>query len=101
MYPNKKITAIFQPHLFSRTNDLQIDFAKSLSQIDTLYLLDIYPAREKPMEGVTSKLILDRVSIDNKSILSKEEVLEKIKNETPEIIVTIGAGDIDTMIRKN
>ena len=100
MYPNKKITAIFQPHLFSRTNDLQIEFAKSLSQIDTLYLLEIYPAREKPIEGVSSKLILDRVSIASKYILSKDAILEKIEKEIPEIIVTIGAGDIDTMISK-
>ncbi|MEI6313014.1 MAG: UDP-N-acetylmuramate--L-alanine ligase [Bacteroidota bacterium] len=100
MYPTKKITAIFQPHLFSRTNDLQVDFAKSLSQIDTLYLLDIYPAREKPMEGVTSQLILDKVTIANKMILSKEEVLQKIKSHPTDIIVTIGAGDIDTMIPK-
>jgi UDP-N-acetylmuramate--alanine ligase len=100
MYPSKKITAIFQPHLFSRTKDLCVDFAKSLSQIDNLYLLDIYPAREKPMEGVTSNLILDKVTIANKAILSKEEVLEKITNSKDEIIVTIGAGDIDTMIVK-
>ncbi len=100
MYPTKKITAIFQPHLFSRTNDLQDDFAKSLSQIDTLYLLDIYPAREKPMEGVTSQLILDKVSIADKSILSKEEVLQKIEAQPSDIIVTIGAGDIDTLIPK-
>lgn len=100
MYPTKKITAIFQPHLFSRTNDLQDDFAKSLSQIDTLYLLDIYPAREKPMEGVTSQLILDKVTIADKSILSKEAVLQKIEAHPSDIIVTIGAGDIDTLIPK-
>jgi len=99
MFPEKKICVIFQPHLFSRTNDLQIEFAKSLSSIDQLYLLDIYPAREKPMEGVTSNLILDKVTIVNKEIVSKEMLLEKLKTDQFDILATVGAGDIDTLIQ--
>ena len=98
MYPSKKITAIFQPHLFSRTKDLQDEFAQRLSIVDQLYLLDIYPAREKPMEGVTAKLILDKVSIAQKEIISKEDLLHRIATDELEILVTIGAGDIDTLI---
>lgn len=98
MYPHKKITAIFQPHLFSRTKDLQDEFAQRLSMVDQLYLLDIYPAREKPMEGVTAQLILDKVTIHSKEIISKEEVLKRIATGDLEILVTIGAGDIDTLI---
>jgi UDP-N-acetylmuramate--alanine ligase len=99
MFPNKKICVIFQPHLFSRTKDLQDDFAKSLSSIDQLYLLDIYPAREQPMEGVSSALILDKVSIDKKEIISKERLLEKLAHDDFDVLATIGAGDIDTMIQ--
>jgi UDP-N-acetylmuramate--alanine ligase len=98
MYPNKKITAIFQPHLFSITKDLQAEFAQQLSVVDQLFLLDIYPAREKPMEGVTAQLILDQVNIRHKEIISKEEVLQRIATDEIEILVTIGAGDIDRLI---
>ncbi len=98
MFPDKKIAVIFQPHLFSRTKDLQDDFAKSLSNIDQLYLLDIYPAREKPIDGVTSKLILEKVKIDKKEIVSKEQLLGKLLTDDFDILATIGAGDIDTLI---
>jgi len=99
IYPKKKITAIFQPHLFSRTKDLAEGFAKSLSVADEVILLGIYPARELPMEGVTSKLILDQLTSNERTLLSKEQLLETIKNKKDiEVIVTIGAGDIDKYV---
>ncbi len=101
LYPNKKLTVVFQPHLFSRTKDLCDEFAASLSKADDLILLDIYPAREKPIEGVTSQIILDKVTIANKQIASKDELLEIIKNKTNlEVLITVGAGDIDTKINE-
>ncbi len=99
LYPNKKITIIFQPHLYSRTKDLCDEFAASLSKADELLLLDIYPAREKPIEGVTSKIIFDKVSIANKSIVTKDNLLELLMNNNDlEVVVTVGAGDIDTKV---
>ena len=98
LYPDKKITGIFQPHLFSRTRDLADEFAKSLSMLDELYLLPIYPARELPMEGVTSELILDKVTSPFKKVMAKEDILEEIKLKRPEVLLTIGAGDIDRLI---
>ena len=100
LYPDKKITVVFQPHLFSRTKDLAEEFATSLSKVDELILLDIYPAREKPIEGVTSKIIFDNVSLNNKYLLSKDDLIafiDKNKNSI-EVILTVGAGDIDTKI---
>jgi UDP-N-acetylmuramate--alanine ligase len=99
LYPHKKLTAIFQPHLFSRTNDFQADFAKSLELADELLLLDIYPARELPMEGVTSSIIFDKIENQNKTLCTKENVLSLIEAKKPELLVTIGAGDIDTLIQ--
>lgn len=100
LYPDKKITVVFQPHLFSRTKDLAEEFATSLSKVDELILLDIYPAREKPIEGVTSKIIFDNVSLNKKYLLSKEDLIAFIdKNkDSIEVILTVGAGDIDTKI---
>jgi UDP-N-acetylmuramate--alanine ligase len=98
LYPNRTITAIFQPHLFSRTNDFAAGFAESLSLADSLILLDIYPARELPMEGVTSKIIFDNVIISDKIMCQKSEVLDILKQRQIDVIVTIGAGDIDTLI---
>lgn len=101
LYPNKKLTVVFQPHLFSRTKDLCDEFAASLSKADDLILLDIYPAREKPIEGVTSQIILDKVTIANKQIASKGELLEILKNKNNlEVLITVGAGDIDTKINE-
>jgi UDP-N-acetylmuramate--alanine ligase len=98
LYPNKKLTVIFQPHLFSRTKDLAIEFGHSLSAADQVYLLPIYPARELPMEGVTSDLILNAISHNNKKIIDKSSILDSLKeNAENEIIMTVGAGDIDTM----
>jgi len=99
IYPGKKITAIFQPHLFSRTKDLAEGFAKSLSLVDEVILLDIYPARELPMEGVTSALIYDQLTSKEKLLIKKDELLEVIRNKKNiEVIVTIGAGDIDKCV---
>jgi UDP-N-acetylmuramate--alanine ligase len=98
LYPNKKLTVIFQPHLFSRTKDLAIEFGQSLSAADQVFLLPIYPARELPMEGVTSDLILDAISHNNKKIIDKSSILKSLQeNAENEIIMTVGAGDIDTM----
>ena len=97
LYPGKKITGIFQPHLFSRTRDLAGDFARSLELLDELLLLGIYPARELPIEGVTSKLLLDQVNIQHKKLVNKEDILTEIKNSKPEVLLTLGAGDIDQL----
>lgn len=97
LYPNKKITAIFQPHLFSRTRDFMDGFAESLALADELFLLDIYPARELPIEGITSQVLFEKIILDNKKIVSKEEVLSMINQVQSELIVTIGAGDIDQL----
>jgi UDP-N-acetylmuramate--alanine ligase len=92
------LTVIFQPHLFSRTKDLAIEFGQSLSAADQVYLLPIYPARELPMEGVTSDLILNAISHNNKKIIDKSSILDSLKEYAEnEIIMTVGAGDIDTM----
>lgn len=99
MYPDKKITAIFQPHLFSRTKDLADGFAEQLSIADEVILLDIYPARELPMEGVTSVLIYDKLKSKSKLNIKKEELLDKLKGKQLEVVVTIGAGDIDKLVQ--
>jgi UDP-N-acetylmuramate--alanine ligase len=98
LYPDKKLTAIFQPHLYTRTRDFADGFAEVLSMVDELILLDIYPARELPIEGVTSGMLLKKMSLINKRILSKQEALDAIKNEKPELLLTVGAGDIDTLV---
>ena len=98
LYPRKKITAIFQPHLFSRTKDFMTDFAEELSKVDELILLPIYPAREKPIEGITSKKLLDKITIKNKKTLSPKETLENICKNKLDVVLTIGAGDIDKMV---
>lgn len=98
VFPDKKITGIFQPHLFSRTQDFAQGFGESLSLLDELLLLDIYPAREVPIEGVTSTLIYDAVSNTEKCMCSKAEVLTILQEKEIEVLVTMGAGDIDTLI---
>ena len=98
LYPSKKITVVFQPHLFSRTKDFAEEFANSLDLADEVVLLDIYPARELPMEGVTSKIILDKITLENKSILSKNELIEYIRKGKPEVLVSLGAGDIGLLV---
>lgn len=98
LFAGRKITGIFQPHLYSRTRDFAPEFAKALSALDELILLDIYPARELPIEGVTSELILKDVSIDNKIISSKENLLTLLDKKELDVLVTFGAGDIDKMV---
>ena len=99
MYPNKKVLAIFQPHLYSRTKDFADNFAKSLSQFDELMLLDIYPARELPIEGVTSKWLFEKIDNKNKQLVSKKELLDKIHGSNAQVILTIGAGDIGEEVK--
>jgi UDP-N-acetylmuramate--alanine ligase len=98
MYPTKKVLGVFQPHLYSRTKDFIEDFATSLSQFDELILLDIYPARELPIEGVDSAWLLNKISINNKQISTKNKLVENILKSNAQIIVVIGAGDIGEMI---
>ncbi|MCJ1805572.1 MULTISPECIES: UDP-N-acetylmuramate--L-alanine ligase [Flavobacterium] len=100
LYPNKKVLAIFQPHLFSRTKDFVEDFAESLAQFDEIYLMEIYPARELPMQGVTSQWLLDKIKNENKKLVQKEELINLLKLSDAPIIVTIGAGDIGEMVPK-
>jgi UDP-N-acetylmuramate--alanine ligase len=99
LYPNKKLTAIFQPHLFTRTRDFAEGFAEVLSMIDNLIMLEIYPARELPIEGVNSAMILDNVQCANKQILSKQNAIDYVLHNKPELLLTVGAGDIDTLIQ--
>ncbi len=98
LYPNQEVLAIFQPHLFSRTNDFADDFAKSLSQFDEVILLDIYPARELPMEGVTSTWLMSKMTNKNVKLIQKPELINEILKSNKKIIVTIGAGDIGEMV---
>jgi UDP-N-acetylmuramate--alanine ligase len=98
LYPRKRITGIFQPHLFSRTRDFAEEFAKSLSLLDDLILLEIYPAREVPIEGITSTIIFDKVSLKNKVLCQKEEVIHVLEKRNIEVLLTLGAGDIDQLI---
>lgn len=99
LYPNKKITAVFQPHLFSRTRDFMDGFARSLALCDELFLLDIYPARELPIPGITSQVLLDKVTLKNKWMSSKATIVADLKKEKREVILIIGAGDIDTCVK--
>jgi len=99
MYPNQRVLAVFQPHLYSRTRDFAADFAKSLSQFDEVLLLDIYPARELPIEGVNSTWLLDKINNINKQLIRKEEIVAKIKESSAQIILTIGAGDIGEEVK--
>ena len=99
MYPKQKVLAIFQPHLFTRTRDFIDDFAKNLSKFDELLLLDIYPARELPIEGVTSKWLLDKINNSNKKLIQKSELINEIKKSDAQIVLTIGAGDIGKEVK--
>ncbi len=98
LFPGKKITGIFQPHLYSRTRDFANGFAESLSLLDELILLDIYPAREGPIEGVTSKIIFDKVKLKNKLLTTKQEFWQQFTGDNCEVVLTLGAGDIDKMV---
>ncbi|MFT4536073.1 MAG: UDP-N-acetylmuramate--alanine ligase [Saprospiraceae bacterium] len=98
LFPEKKITGIFQPHLFSRTRDFADGFAEALDMLDEVLLLDIYPAREESMEGITSKIIFDRLKMDKKTLVTKETLMDELKNRELELLMTLGAGDIDTFV---
>ncbi|WP_348797828.1 UDP-N-acetylmuramate--L-alanine ligase [Flavobacterium adhaerens] len=98
LYPGKKVLAIFQPHLFSRTRDFADNFAKSLSAFDGVFLMEIYPARELPIEGITSQWLMDKMTNTNKKIVSKEDLIAEIVANDAAVIVTIGAGDLGEMV---
>jgi len=98
LYPTQKVLAIFQPHLYSRTKDFSNEFAESLARFDELILLDIYPAREKPLSGVTSKWLLSKVNLDDKKLVTKESLIDNIVESKAKVIVMIGAGDIGEMV---
>jgi UDP-N-acetylmuramate--alanine ligase len=100
MHPGKKITVVFQPHLFSRTKDFADDFAASLAQFDEIILLEIYPAREEPMEGVTSQWLLDKINNPNKKLVAKSDLLTALTNCTTGVLVALGAGDIGMEVPK-
>jgi UDP-N-acetylmuramate--alanine ligase len=94
MHAGKEVLVVFQPHLFSRTRDFADDFAASLSLFDQVLLLDIYPAREEPIEGITSEWLLNKIENENKQLVQKEELSEVIKRLNPEVVMLLGAGDI-------
>lgn len=100
VFPNRKVVGIFQPHLYSRTRDFADEFARALDKLDSVILLDIYPARELPIEGVTSNLILRGMENPSRILLSKDDVLEWIRGNDIDILLTMGAGDIDRMVPK-
>jgi UDP-N-acetylmuramate--alanine ligase len=95
LYPDRRLTGVFQPHLYSRTRDLADGFARSLELLDELLLLEIYPARELPIEGITSKFLLDKINLPVKSLVSGQELVQKIASLHPQVLLTMGAGDID------
>ncbi|MFO7998629.1 MAG: UDP-N-acetylmuramate--L-alanine ligase [Bacteroidales bacterium] len=97
LYPGRKITGVFQPHLFSRTRDLAGEFAQSLALLDEVLLLDIYPAREAPIEGVSAGMLLNKIPGRNKKLVPRNELLNELKKRDIEILITMGAGDIDRL----
>ena len=99
LYPNKKLTGIFQPHLYSRTRDFADQFAKELSKLDKIILMDIYPAREKPIAGITSEIILKQIKKKEVKIYNKKEILNYLNNNEPELLLTMGAGDISLLVQ--
>ena len=99
VWPGRKICGIFQPHLFTRTRDFHREFGESLSLLDSLLLLPIYPAREEPLPGVSSSLIYEHCTLKDKRIIQKKEVLEEIASRDTDILVTFGAGDIDRLVQ--
>jgi UDP-N-acetylmuramate--alanine ligase len=98
LYPGKKITAVFQPHLFSRTKDFLDGFAQALSALDSIFLLPIYPAREQPIPGIDSALLLQKISIVNKKLVETDELMATLHQVQPEILLMLGAGDFDKML---
>lgn len=100
MYPGKKVTAIFQPHLFSRTRDFANEFAESLAQFDEIILLEIYPAREKPIEGISSSWLLDKIKNDQKQLIAKDDLVNYVTTIQTDVLLTVGAGDIGAEVEK-
>ena len=98
MYPERKITVVFQPHLYSRTKDFMNEFANSLSLADELILLDIYGAREKEIEGVSSQILLNKCTSTKKELSALDSIVEKITDKEIDVLLTLGAGDISTII---
>ncbi|MDT8308570.1 MAG: UDP-N-acetylmuramate--L-alanine ligase [Bacteroidales bacterium] len=98
IWPDKKITGVFQPHLFSRTRDFADEFARSLEKPNNIILLDIYPAREEPIDGITAEWLYQKIENKNKRLMTRDEVPAYIKNTRPELLITLGAGDIDRIV---
>lgn len=98
LYPHKKITAVFQPHLFSRTRDFMQEFARELSVVDELIILPIYPAREQPMPGISSETLLSKVTLKGSICIPKDELLRHLAQREVEVLLTLGAGDIDRLV---
>lgn len=97
LFPGKRITGVFQPHLYSRTRDLADGFAASLAMLDDIILLDIYPAREKPLPGISAHTILERIPRESKTLVRREQLLDELEKRNPEVLITMGAGDIDRL----
>ncbi len=98
VYPDKKITGVFQPHLFSRTRDFADAFARSLEMLDDVILLEIYPAREKPIEGIDSAMLLKKIRSQKKTLCTRENLIKVLILHNPEVLLTLGAGDIDQLV---
>jgi len=98
LFPGRKVKGIFQPHLFSRTKDHMAEFAQTLSALDEVTLLEIYPAREEPMAGITSSVLLAKITAANKNLQSKTDILDSIIRENTDVLLTMGAGDIDQLV---
>lgn len=97
LFPGRKLTGIFQPHLYSRTRDFADGFAESLDLLDELFMLEIYPARELPIEGITARTILDKMKLENKWLVTPEDVIASFRKQSPDVVMTLGAGDIDRL----
>ncbi|MBT8220366.1 MAG: UDP-N-acetylmuramate--L-alanine ligase [Bacteroidia bacterium] len=98
LYPDRYLTGVFQPHLFTRTRDFAEGFAKELSNLDRIILLEIYPARELPIEGISSRMLLNNIENENKQLLTNDELLDWVKEDKPELMMILGAGDIDDLV---
>jgi UDP-N-acetylmuramate--alanine ligase len=99
LFPDRRITGIFQPHLFTRTRDFADEFARSLELLDELILMEIYPARELSVPGITSSWLLEKVNLDDKCLMTSEEILEHLRRNSPDVLITMGAGDIDLLVK--
>ena len=100
MYPKIEKTIVFQPHLFTRTRDFMDEFAESLSKFDDVVLLDIYPARELPIEGITSEVLLEKIQSKQKVLVSKSDLIPLLTKKQPKLLLTVGAGDIGAEVER-